>query len=118
MINNLRLPIRVTIQPEKGREHMSPTGSEKRTAPSAASESRKVCWIVAIRDAQLAKHNPAIKNIALTATRSALLDSGLITSESFIFTTKCKKYTKMIKYKYNCLRLTVSFKLFQIFMLN
>lgn len=61
------------IHPEKGSEHIKPTGNENNTAPKAASESPIVCWTVAMRDAQLAKHKPAIKNNTPTAIRRVFL---------------------------------------------
>ncbi|HWW38000.1 hypothetical protein, partial [Pedobacter sp.] len=64
---SLRLPILVTSQPDKGKESINPTGNAKSTAPSPASDNDNFCCIVAIRDAQLEKHNPAIKNMAATA---------------------------------------------------
>jgi hypothetical protein len=77
------LPILVMIHPEKGKEQIKPTGSENNTAPNAASVSPMVCCTVAIRDAQLEKHKPAIKNKAPTARRNIFLLS--LTDEIAVF---------------------------------
>src|SRR5438128_1257763 len=88
-INNLRLPIRVIIQPENGREHIKPTGKANNTAPRAASLRFRFCCIVAIRDAQLAKQSPAIKNMIPTAIRSVV--RGKIYGGSFSASKISKK---------------------------
>ena len=96
MISKRRLPILVMTQPEKGRENIKPTGSADNTPPKAANDKPRCCWILAIREAQLAKHNPAIKNMAPTAMRNASLDwvTGAVVVS--ILSAKCKKYTKSV----------------------
>ena len=70
MISSLRLPILGIIQPINGKEHIKPEGMASNTPPKPASDRCKNCLIVGIRDAQLAKHKPDIKNIAATAIRN------------------------------------------------
>jgi len=82
MISNLRLPILVITQPVNGSEHIRPVGMASNTPPSAASDKCNDCCIAGIRDAQLAKLSPAIKNMAPTAIRSDKRDfiSSLVIS--------------------------------------
>src|SRR5258708_8860659 len=72
--SNLRLPILVIIQPVNGNEHIKPVGMANNTPPKPASDKCSDCCIPGIRDAQLAKQIPAIKNTAPTAMRSANRD--------------------------------------------
>ena len=74
IISRFLLPVLLITQPEKGNELIKPTGKAKSMAPKAASESCNVCWILAILDAQLAKHSPAIKNIAPIANLKVALE--------------------------------------------
>ena|ERR1700733_2425464 len=67
IISSLRLPILGIIQPIKGNEHINPDGMANNTPPNPASDKCMNCLIVGMRDAQLAKHRPDIKNIAATA---------------------------------------------------
>ena len=62
------------IQPEKGSEAIKPIGIAISMPPKAANVSPSCCWTLAIREAQLEKHKPAIKNIAPTAIRSTNFD--------------------------------------------
>lgn len=73
-MSSLRLPILVMIQPVNGKEHISPVGIASNTPPNAASDKCKDCCIPGMRDAQLAKHSPDMKNMAPTAMRNAKRD--------------------------------------------
>jgi len=64
-----------SIQPENGNESINPIGSENKTAPNAASFKPSFACTVAIRDAQLAKQSPAIKNMAPTAMGRTVRDA-------------------------------------------
>jgi len=63
----IRLPNFATSQPAIGSDVISPIGKLSRTAPSFALFKCSFVWISGIRDAQLAKHNPAKKKKLLTA---------------------------------------------------
>src|SRR3569833_144967 len=95
--STLLLPTLVIAQPEKGSDNIKPTGSENNTAPKPASVKPRFCCTVAMRDAQLEKHSPAINNKTPTAMRSVLrVWDGFILIVSAISIsngTKCKKYT-------------------------
>ena len=72
IITILRLPAFAVRNPASGKEIMDPTGRAISTSPSWASDKPMLCWMLGIRDAQLAKHNPYKKNTALTAIRLIL----------------------------------------------
>src|SRR5690606_7524879 len=74
IINNFRLPILDTAQPDKGKDNIKPTGRANNTPPSSTSERESFCCMVAILDAQLEKQSPAIKNIAATAVRITIFE--------------------------------------------
>ena len=82
MMTTLLLPNALTSQPASGREMKKPTGRAKSTPPSEEAESLRLSWIVGMRDAQLAKHRPCIKNINPTAIRFKRGDTGCGDAES------------------------------------
>src|ERR1700760_75915 len=120
-MSSLRLPILVMIQPVNGKEHISPVGMANNTPPNAASDKCNVCCIPGIRDAQLAKQSPDIKNIAPTAMRNAKRDlttgRKAVVSICFCFYW-CKTYTKCAWYKDIKVRLKYDFILAGLLMVT
>jgi hypothetical protein len=51
-----------------------PTGIANKTSPRPDSDKPKFCWMVGIREAQLAKHSPCKKKRAAVVIRNVSLE--------------------------------------------
>lgn len=73
----LLLPSVPTSNPANGSDTKKPTGRAKSIVPSIEGLRLKFSWMLGIRDAQLAKHNPCRKKTILIAIRLIRRVEGL-----------------------------------------